>query len=120
MRPNSIRRHLLASTMVAGFAISAPAFAQDAASAPQSANPTKVAAADEPNTIVVTGSITRNPAAATASPVVSVTAADMQNRGISSVADQLQLLSANMPAPRRQAGRPSVSRPAPARHRCAV
>ncbi|MBS0479871.1 MAG: TonB-dependent receptor [Proteobacteria bacterium] len=45
--------------------------------------------------IIVTGSITRNPAAATASPVVSISAADMQNRGITTVADQLQLLSAN-------------------------
>ncbi|PNU03168.1 TonB-dependent receptor plug domain-containing protein [Novosphingobium guangzhouense] len=47
------------------------------------------------NTIVVTGSITRNPAAATASPVVSVTADDLTKRGITTVSDALQSLTAN-------------------------
>lgn len=91
----------------AGFAASAfatPAMAQDApAAAPSAAN---APAADDqvppqdqsPGSnadIIVTGSITRNPASATASPVVSVTAADLQNRGVSTVADALQLLTAN-------------------------
>ena len=45
--------------------------------------------------IVVTGTITRNPAAATASPVVSVTADDIQKRGITTVTEYLQTLSSN-------------------------
>lgn len=45
--------------------------------------------------IIVTGSIVRNPAAATASPVVSLSAQDLQNRGVTTVADALQLLTAN-------------------------
>ncbi|QDZ09227.1 TonB-dependent receptor [Sphingomonas panacisoli] len=76
-----------------------PAMAQDATAA---VAPPVAAAADQPQDtqasnadIIVTGSITRNPASATASPVVSVTSADLQNRGISTVADALQLLSAN-------------------------
>jgi len=51
--------------------------------------------ASEDQVIVVTGSITRNPATATASPVVSVSAQDLQNRGVTTVADALQLLTAN-------------------------
>src|SRR5437868_6758740 len=47
------------------------------------------------NDVVVTGSITRNPASATASPVVSLTSQDLQNRGVTTVADALQLLTAN-------------------------
>ena len=45
--------------------------------------------------IVVTGSIVRNPAAATASPVVSLSSEDLQARGISTIADALQQLTAN-------------------------
>lgn len=90
-------RGTTALTLVGAAAVFAtPAFAQDASA------PAPTAAADQPqdaqpsgNDIIVTGSITRNPAAATASPVVSVTSADLQNRGISTVADALQLLSAN-------------------------
>ena len=67
---------------------SSPAFAQTA---------TPQTAADEAATkdIVVTGSITRNPAAATASPIVSVTSEDLEKRGISTVAEALQSLTAN-------------------------
>lgn len=64
------------------------AYAQD--TAPQAAE-----AVDDSNTIVVTGSITRNPAAATASPVVSITSDDLSKRGITTVADALQTLTAN-------------------------
>ncbi|THD35659.1 MAG: TonB-dependent receptor [Sphingomonas sp.] len=53
------------------------------------------AQADKSNDIIITGSISRNPAAATASPVVTTTAADLQNRGVTTVADALQLLTAN-------------------------
>jgi len=51
--------------------------------------------ADEGSTIVVTGSLTRNPAAATASPVVSISSDDLSKRGITTVSDALQTLSAN-------------------------
>ncbi|EIZ78624.1 TonB-dependent receptor [Novosphingobium sp. Rr 2-17] len=66
------------------------AHAQDTA-APQVAE-----AADEPaSTIIVTGSISRNPAAATASPVVSITSEDMSKRGITTTSELLQSLTAN-------------------------
>ncbi|MDB5680965.1 MAG: TonB-dependent receptor [Sphingomonas bacterium] len=87
---------------VASAMFATPAFAQDASAtapaastAPASADPGQDQGQGSNADIIVTGSITRNPASATASPVVSITAADMQNRGISTVADQLQLLSAN-------------------------
>ncbi|MEE4450938.1 TonB-dependent receptor plug domain-containing protein [Novosphingobium resinovorum] len=80
---------LRGATSLSAFALlCGTAYAQDAA--PQAADD-----AGEENTIIVTGSITRNPAAATASPVVSVTADDMTKRGITTVADALQTLTAN-------------------------
>jgi iron complex outermembrane receptor protein len=86
----SPRKTLLRSaTSLTAFALlCGTAHAQD--SAPQGASD-----AGEDNTIVVTGSITRNPAAATASPVVSVTADDLSKRGITTVSDALQTLTAN-------------------------
>ncbi|EJU14624.1 TonB-dependent receptor [Sphingomonas sp. LH128] len=79
---------LRSATCLTAFALlCGTAYAQDAA--PQAAD------AGEENTIVVTGSITRNPAAATASPVVSVTADDLSKRGITTVSDALQSLTAN-------------------------
>jgi len=96
-----------------GFAAS-PAFAQTTPPAPSAdetaaeqaaqANPdssSQPAAATAAETtgggdeIVVTGSITRNPAAATASPVVSITADDLQKRGIPTATEYLQTLTAN-------------------------
>ncbi|MBT2186225.1 TonB-dependent receptor [Sphingobium sp. H33] len=53
------------------------------------------AEADEGEAIIVTGSITRNPAAATASPVVSISADDLQKRGIPTATEYLQTLTAN-------------------------
>ena len=50
------------------------------------ATPAPAAPADNKE-IVITGTISRNPAAATASPVVSVTADDIQKRGISTVTE---------------------------------
>ncbi|HEY7808721.1 MAG TPA: TonB-dependent receptor [Croceibacterium sp.] len=89
--------------MVLGFALfSGQAYAQDNGNATNTsvdckANPQdpSCTGAKSNNTIVVTGSITRNPAAATASPVVSITADQMQTRGQSTVTDVLQTLSAN-------------------------
>lgn len=69
----------------------APAPATDASQQQQGAAADAATGAD----IIVTGSIVRNPAAATASPVISVSAQDLQNRGVTTVADALQLLTAN-------------------------
>jgi len=71
---------------------------QAAAQATPTAAPAPVAAAAAPadtKEIVITGTISRNPAAATASPVVSVTADDIQKRGISTVTEYVQTLTAN-------------------------
>jgi iron complex outermembrane receptor protein len=101
---------LLATTMIAGFAYAAPALAQvtptptdpqeNAANVPpqketSDATPPATQPANTSGEIVITGTLTRNPAAATASPVVSVTADDIQKRGISTVTDYVQTLSAN-------------------------
>lgn len=76
-----------------------PALAQDdgsssssSGSSDENSTPTYTGA---DNVIVVTGSIVRNPAAATASPVVSVTSEDLDARGVSSIAEALQQLTAN-------------------------
>lgn len=67
-----------------------PALAQAAvAQNPASSNP------EEGQTIVVTGSITRNPATATASPVVSITKEDLAKRGINTVTDAIISTAAN-------------------------
>ncbi|MGZ3259643.1 MAG: TonB-dependent receptor plug domain-containing protein, partial [Croceibacterium sp.] len=95
-----------AAPMVLALALySGQAYAQDNANAAVDckANPadpscqasTAQGASANDKTIVVTGSITRNPAAATASPVVSITSEDLNTRGISTVSEALQTLSAN-------------------------
>lgn len=53
------------------------------------------AAADTKDVIVVTGSISRNPSAATASPVTVLSSDDLDKRGQTTVSDALQTLSAN-------------------------
>lgn len=84
-----LRALALLSTSAAALALfSSPALAQD--SAPQAA-----ASDEEQPVIVVTGSILNNPAAATASPVVSLTADDLEKRGIVTVSEALQTLTAN-------------------------
>lgn len=71
----------------AGFvAISAPAFAQDAA---QGAN------ADEGDAIIVTGSIIRRTDSETPSPVTTVSVESLDKRGISTVQEGLQRIAAN-------------------------
>jgi len=52
-------------------------------------------AGDTKDVIVVTGTISKNPAAATASPVVSFSSEDLANRSLNQVADALQNLTAN-------------------------
>lgn len=99
---------LLATVAPLSMLFAVPALAQTATGATQNAetaDQTTQPAAAAPATsqangsqsgdIIVTGSIVRNPAAATASPVISVSAADLQNRGVTTVADALQLLTAN-------------------------
>ncbi len=80
--------------LVLGMALlSSSAFAQAAVDC--AANPGDASCKVDSNTIIVTGSIVRNPAAATASPVTSITADDFNKRGLSSMADALQSLTAN-------------------------
>ena len=55
----------------------------------------QAAAAGAGQDIVVTGTLFRNASAATASPITSLTAADLANRGINTVSDAIQQLSAN-------------------------
>jgi iron complex outermembrane recepter protein len=62
MVTNSVRRNLLASTIIAGALIASPAFAQDAKPAD--------APAAEGETIIVTGSLIKNPNLAQSSPVI--------------------------------------------------
>ena len=74
MVTNSVRRNLLASTIIAGtLAMSAPAFAQGAPAAADEA-------AAEGETIVVTGSLISNPNLAQSSPVLVTTAEDIALR----------------------------------------
>jgi iron complex outermembrane receptor protein len=82
--------------------IATPAMAQDATNQPATQSTNSTTTADEPTQgnedaqeIVVTGSLLRNPAAATAIPVMSVTADDIEKRGITTVTDYLQTMSAN-------------------------
>ncbi|MBU6207772.1 MAG: TonB-dependent receptor plug domain-containing protein, partial [Alphaproteobacteria bacterium] len=92
MSQKSIRSGLLAGTILAAALYAAPALAQDSAtSTPKAAKVSKV---DNVETIVVTGSISRNKAAATASPIVSLSADDLAKRGQDTVSDALQLLPA--------------------------
>lgn len=79
----------------------APAVAQTGNSAAQTSTPSKTndqSATDQNdanNVIVVTGSLIRNPETATAAPLTVLNAQDMAQRGITTVADALQNLSAN-------------------------
>ena len=82
MIDTTIRRQLLASTIIAGSLVSVPAFAQVAPATPT----TTQAAGDtvqtsEPNdTIVVTGTLIANPNLTASSPVTSVSSGELQLR----------------------------------------
>ena len=77
-----------AAPIVMGIAlISAPAFAQDA--------PADEGAATSDDTIVVTGSILRRTDTETPSPVTVLSSETLQERGINTVSDAVQRLSAN-------------------------
>jgi iron complex outermembrane receptor protein len=86
--------------------LSVPSFAQDAAAsapAPAASTPATAAAPQpastdttyEEKTIVVTGSIIRNPNAASAAPITVMSSEDLSQRGITTIADAVQSLSAN-------------------------
>ncbi|HMI21100.1 MAG TPA: TonB-dependent receptor [Sphingomonas sp.] len=82
------RALLSASTMALGLVLAAPAFAQ--AAAPADATP----AADN-GEVVITGTLFRNAAAATASPVTVISSEDLARRGVNTISDAVQSLSAN-------------------------
>ncbi|MED5544948.1 MAG: TonB-dependent receptor [Pseudomonadota bacterium] len=90
MTPTFRKAALRGATSLTAFALlCGTAQAQDATA------PAPAASEGADDVIIVTGSITRNPAAATASPVVSITSDDLEKRGIKTVADTLQTLTAN-------------------------
>ena len=96
--PSVRKAGLLASTATAAAFLSliaAPAFAQDAPAATPPAPVADQAAPASEADIVVTGTLFRNASAATASPVTVLTSTDLANRGITTVADAVQSLSAN-------------------------
>jgi iron complex outermembrane receptor protein len=84
---------LTGAGLMIGFA--APAFAQDATA--QNSTQSTPAPQDQSQVqdIVVTGTLFRNPSAATASPVTTLSSTDLQARGITTIADAVQQLSAN-------------------------
>lgn len=86
---------LLGAGAVASAMFATPALAQASTPTPSNTPSDDQAAPPAGNDIIITGSISRNPAAATASPIVTTTAQDLQDRGVTTVADALQLLTAN-------------------------
>jgi iron complex outermembrane recepter protein len=102
MVASSLRTRLLCQTIIAGCAIYAsPALAQEATAAPSTQAPApstdsqSAKAAPAPSEIVVTGSLLRRSAKDIPPTVVSVSAADLQSRGINTVSQALQTLSSN-------------------------
>lgn len=82
------------SAMALGVAV--PAFAQDAAAAPQDTTPqTATSTADDNDVIVVTGSILRQADIVTPSPITIVTPDNLDKRGVSTIQDGLQRLASN-------------------------
>jgi len=88
----AFRGRLLATTILLCGA-AAPAFAQEAPPPAQAADGAQEGAQDD--VIVVTGSILRRTDAATPSPVTTVTAESLDQRGISTVQEGIQMLSSN-------------------------
>lgn len=86
------RALLSASTAAIGLALASPAFAQAAAPAPAPADAPAAADAGE---VVVTGTLFHNAAAATASPITVISSEDLSKRGVNTVSDAVQSLSAN-------------------------
>lgn len=84
------RAMLSASTAALSLALAAPAFAQAAAAA----NAAPVATSDDQE-VVITGTLFRNAAAATASPITVINSEDLAKRGVNTISDAVQSLSAN-------------------------
>lgn len=83
-----------AAPLVLGLAfVSSTAFAQGAVDC--AANPDDAACADEGATIIVTGSILRRTDTETPSPVTVLTAQTLEERGLNTVAEAMQRLTAN-------------------------
>ena len=117
----TLKGSLLTSTVIAGIAISVPAYAQDATNqpptpaspAPQTSSPTKTNGGPNPGTpdktgptqnanpgsaneeIVVTGTLLRRTNTETPSPVTVLSAETLNDRGINTVAQAVTTLSAN-------------------------
>jgi len=93
---------LLAAAPFAMMLGTMPAFAQDTApaqdAAPAALTPTPPPPADDaatPQDVVVTGSLIRNSATATAAPINTLTAQDFVTRGQNTIAEALQTIPAN-------------------------
>ncbi len=90
-----LRGRLLASTLFA-VAATVPALAQTSAPTGGTALPTApAAAAEEADTIVVTGTLFRRREGDSALPVTILSAEDLDRRGVNTVQDAIQTLSAN-------------------------
>jgi iron complex outermembrane receptor protein len=92
LNTKSTRRRLLGTSVLAAaaLAIAAPAGVSLAQTA-QTAQPATTPPVEE---VVVTGSILRKPLSATPDPVTTVTATELDNRGITTIANAVQQLSA--------------------------
>jgi iron complex outermembrane receptor protein len=77
------------SVLALSAAFAAPAFAQ----APQAAQAADDKSDDQ--TIVVTGSIFRNPSTSTAAPLTVLSAEELEKRGVNNLSDAIQSISAN-------------------------
>ena len=121
MSNRTLKPSLLATTIIAGMAMATPAFAQDATTAappppgtqPEQATPPTDSSGPNPGTtakqapvqqtnkgstseeIVVTGTLLRRTTAETPSPVTVVSSESMAQRGINTVAEAVQRVSAN-------------------------
>jgi iron complex outermembrane receptor protein len=89
---------LLATAAPFALLLASPAFAQDSAgtaAAPQAQTPETAAAAESaPEDIVVTGSLFRRTDTETPSPVTTLTSANLNQRGLVTIADAVQSISA--------------------------
>jgi iron complex outermembrane receptor protein len=90
----SLRRGTALSAVAAAGLLAVPAFAQDVAPAGATAPVPQTPEADTTQDIVVTGSILRG-ADSGISPVTTLTAENLDARGINTVQDAIQLLSSN-------------------------
>ncbi|MDB5455272.1 MAG: TonB-dependent receptor [Caulobacter sp.] len=91
MKPHMTRGRLLATTMIAGVATLAAGWANAQTAAP----PAAPADDNQVEAVVVTGSMLRRTDTETPSPVTVQTSAQLEQRGITSVADAIRTLAAD-------------------------